>query len=311
MGMSHAYGDPSSHKDMSELIALAVDLGCSYFDTAEVYGTPENPHDNEELVGKALKGLRNKVAIGTKCGISFDYSTTDTRKPMIHDARPETILRSCEDSLKRLQTDHIDLYYLHRLDPSTPVEVVAETMARLIDQGKILNWGLSEVTEKTIRKAHAVCPLTAIQNRYSMMARHYEPLFPVLEELGIGLVAYSPMANGLLSGAYGKGSTFNAATDYRSVMPQFTDEAMDKNRDLFALLAQTAERHGATPAQISMAWMICKKPWIVPIPGTRKPERLRENLAAADVLLSAEEVAAIDKALDTMEMSEVFGGVRK
>ena len=213
-----------------------------------------------------------------------------------------------EDSLLRLQTDHIDLYYQHRQDPNVPVEEVAGVMQELIKEGKILHWGLSEVSEDIIRRAHAVCPLTAVQNRYSMMARHYEPLFPVLEELSIGLVAFSPMANGFLTGKYGKDSKFDTKTDYRSIMPQFTAEGMEKNRALLALLKKTAEEKGATSGQVSLAWMIEKKPFIVPIPGTRKLSRLKENAGAAEISLTAEEVQAIDKALDGMEMSEVFGG---
>lgn len=308
MGMSHAYGAPADKKEMTELLAQAVDLGYTFFDTAEVYGTPEHPHDNEELVGAALKPYRDKIVLATKFGIHFDMSSTATNKPLVPDSRPEVIRASVEASLKRLGTDHIDLYYQHRLDPKIPIEEVAGVMADLIREGKITNWGLSEATEDTIRRAHAVCPLTAIQNRYSMMARWYESLFPVLEELHIGYVAFSPLANGFLSGKYDKSSRFDAGTDYRSVMPQFQPENIDRNHDLLTLLQKLAEQNNATPAQISLAWMLCKKPYLVPIPGTRRLSRLLENAGAADVTLSAEEVAAIDKALDGMAMSEVFGG---
>ncbi len=308
MGMSHAYGAPSDRKEMIELIAHAVDLGCTFFDTAEVYGTDDNPHDNEELVGEALKPFRDRVVIGTKFGIKFDQTSSATNKPLVPDAHPKTIRRSVEESLRRLQTDRIDLYYQHRQDPKIPVEEVAGVMSDLIREGKILHWGLSEVGEDIIRRAHAICPVTAVQNRYSMPARHYEAIFPTLEELGIGLVAFSPLANGLLSTAYDKNSTFDKKLDYRSVMPQFTAEAMDKNQELFELLRKTAQKKAATPTQISLAWMICKKPWIVPIPGTRKRNRLEENLGAADVSLTAEEVRALDDALDAMDMSEIFGG---
>lgn len=308
MGMSHAYGAPADKKEMTELLAQAVDLGYTFFDTAEVYGTPEHPHDNEELVGAALKPYRDKIVLATKFGIHFDMSSTATNKPLVPDSRPEVIRASVEASLKRLGTDHIDLYYQHRLDPKIPIEEVAGVMADLIREGKITHWGLSEATEDTIRRAHAVCPVTAIQNRYSMMARWYEDLFPVLEELHIGYVAFSPLANGFLSGKYDKSSRFDAGTDYRSVMPQFQPESIDRNHDLLTLLQKLAEQNNATPAQISMAWMLCKKPYLVPIPGTRRLSRLLENAGAADVTLSAEEVAAIDKALDGMEMSEVFGG---
>lgn len=308
MGMSHAYGAPADKKEMTELLAQAVDLGYTFFDTAEVYGTPEHPHDNEELVGAALKPYRDKIVLATKFGIHFDMSSTATNKPLVPDSRPEVIRASVEASLKRLGTDHIDLYYQHRLDPKIPIEEVAGVMADLIREGKITHWGLSEATEDTIRRAHAVCPVTAIQNRYSMMARWYEDLFPVLEELHIGYVAFSPLANGFLSGKYDKSSQFDAETDYRSVMPQFQPENIDRNHDLLTLLQKLAEQNNATPAQISLAWMLCKKPYLVPIPGTRRLSRLLENAGAADVTLSAEEVAAIDKALDGMAMSEVFGG---
>ena len=197
------------------------------------------------------------------------------------DSRPEVIRASVEGSLRRLGTDHIDLYYQHRVDPAIPIEEVAGVMSQLIQQGKITHWGLSEATEETIRRAHAVCPVTAIQNRYSMMARQYETLFPLLEELHIGFVAFSPIANGFLSGRYGKDAVFEAKTDYRSMMPQFQPANVEQNQPLLALLRETAQRKSATPAQIALAWMLCKKPYLVPIPGTRKPDRLAENLGAA------------------------------
>ncbi|MBR4641219.1 MAG: aldo/keto reductase [Selenomonadaceae bacterium] len=308
MGMTHAYGAPADKKEMTELLAQAVEIGYTFFDTAEVYGTEENPHENEELVGAALKPYREKIVIGTKFGLTFDWKSSATNLPVITDARPAAIKKSVEGSLKRLQTDYIDLYYQHRQDKNVPVEEVAGVMQQLIDEGKILHWGLSEVDEETIRRAHKVCPVTAIQNRYSMMARWYEKLFPVLEELSIGYVAFSPTANGLLSGAYNKDSKFAAKVDYRSDMPQFTAEAMDKNQKLFDLLEETAQNKNATKAQIAMAWMLCKKPYIVPIPGTRKLSRLKENAGSAEVELSAAEVKALDDALNNMEMSAVYGG---
>ena len=308
MGFSHAYGKPADKNEMIELIAQAVDIGYNFFDTAEIYGTPENHHENEEFVGEALKNFRKNVVIGTKFGISFDYNSTETNLPVFTDSRPEKIKKSVEDSLKRLQTDYIDIYYQHRQDKKIPVEEVAGVMQKLIDEGKILHWGLSEVDEETIRRAHKICPVTAIQNRYSMMARWYEKLFPVLEELNIGYVAFSPMANGILSGAYDKNSKFEKKIDYRSAMPQFTAEAMDKNKNLLKLLDDTAQNKNATKGQIALAWMICKKNYIVPIPGTRKLERLKENAGAAEIFLSSDEVKAIDDALANMEMSEVYGG---
>lgn len=307
MGFSHAYGAPTNRIEAMRTLLQAADMGYTFFDTAEVYGTPEDPHHNEELVGAALKG-RTDVVIATKFGIHFDQTSPAVNKPLVPDSRPETIRRSVEDSLRRLQRDHIDLYYQHRGDPNVPVEEVAGVMADLIKEGKITHWGLSEAAEDTVRRAHAVCPVTAIQNRYSMMARWYEDLFPVLEELRIGFVAFSPMANGLLTGAYGKDSRFDAKTDYRSAMPQFTAEAMDQNRLLLDLLRHLAEEKDATPAQISLAWMLRKKPWIVPIPGSRKIQRLEENAGAADVELTVDEVWALDRELDAMEMSPVFGG---
>lgn len=308
MGMSHAYGAPADKKQMTELLAQAVDLDYTFFDTAEVYGTPEHPHDNEELVGAALKPYRDKIVLATKFGIHFDMTSNATNKPLVPDSRLEVIRASVDASLKRLDTDHIDLYYQHRLDPKIPIEEVAGVMADLIREGKITHWGLSEATEDTIRRAHAVCPVTAIQNRYSMMARWHEDLFPVLEELHIGYVAFSPLANGFLSGKYDKSSRFDAGTDYRSVMPQFQPENIDRNHDLLTLLQKLAGQNNATPAQISLAWMLCKKPYLVPIPGTRRLSRLLENAGAADVMLPAEEVSVIDEALNDMEMSEVFGG---
>lgn len=310
MGMSHAYGAPADKKEMTELLAQAVDMGYTFFDTAEVYGTPGNPHDNEELVGAALKPYRDKIVLATKFGIHFDMSSPAVNKPLVPDSRPEVIRASVEASLKRLNTDHIDLYYQHRLDPKVPIEEVAGVMADLIREGKITHWGLSEANAETIRRAHAVCPVTAIQNRYSMMARWYEELFPMLEELHISYVAFSPLANGFLSGRYDKNTRFEAGTDYRSVMPQFQPEGIDQNRALLDLLNKLAGEKNATPAQISLAWMLCKKPYIVPIPGTRKAARLQENAGAADVCLSAAEVQAIDTALGGMEMSQVFGGSR-
>lgn len=310
MGMSHAYGAPAGHREMAELLAKAVDMGYDFFDTAEVYGTPDNPHDNEELLGNALKACRNKVVIATKFGLRFDMESGQVPYPLITDSRPEGIRRSVEGSLRRLQTNYIDLYYQHRPDPQIPIEEVAGTMQDLIKEGKVLYWGLSEASEEDIRRANAVCPLTAVQDRYSMMARWNEALFPVLEELGIGLVAFSPLANGLLSDRYNAASHFDAGTDYRAGMPQFQPDSYDKNRDLLELIRRIADGKNATPAQISLAWMLCKKPWIVPIPGTRKPDRLQENAGAADITLSEEEVKQIDQALDAMPMSGVFGGTK-
>ena len=310
MGFSHAYGPPTGEKEAVSLLRRAAEIGYTFFDTAEVYGTAADPHMNERLVGEALAPVRNQVVIATKCGLRFDYTSGRVPLPLIPDSRPAVIRQSVEGSLKRLGTDHIDLYFQHRIDPAVPPEEVAGVMADLIREGKITHWGISEANADYLRRAHAVCPVTAVQNRYSMMARQHEALFPVLEELNVGFVAFSPMANGLLTGAYGKEAKFDAKYDYRSVMPQFTAEAAEQNRALLALLNNMAAEKQATPAQISLAWMLCKKPWIVPIPGSRRPERMKENAGAADVSLTGEEVAALDKLLDSIPMSAVFGGAR-
>lgn len=310
MGLSHAYGEPVDKDTAVKFIQKAVEAGYTFFDTAEIYGTADDPHINEKIVGEALKPYRDKVVIATKFGITFDHDSGIIPLPLVTDSRPEVIRKSVEGSLKRLQTDHIDLYYQHRLDKNVPIEEVAGVMADLIREGKILHWGLSEATEETIRQAHKICPLTAIQNRYHMMYRNYENLFSVLEELNIGFVAFSPLANGFLSGRYTADSRFTEKGDYRAVMPQFQPEAYESNRKLLQLINDMAEEKQATPAQISLAWMICKKPYIVPIPGTRKENRLIENIGAADINLTAQEIAQIDKALAEMDMSEVYGDTK-
>lgn len=308
MGMSHGYGQPKDRHEMTEVLAKAVDAGYTFFDTAEVYGTLDDPHANETLLGEALKPFRDRIQIGTKFGIHFDMTSSAPNKPIVPDARPEVIRKSVEESLKRLQTDHIDIYYQHRQDPKVPVEDVAAVMADLIQEGKILHWGLSEVDADTLRRAHAVCPVTAVQNRYSMMARWYEEMFPVLEELNVGLVAFSPMANGFLTARYENGIQFNGDGDYRKIMPQFQADAIEENKALLQWIQDLAASKNATPAQFSLAWMLSKKPWIVPIPGTTNPGRLVENGKAADIVLTADEVKQIDDALDKIQMSAVFGG---
>lgn len=311
MGMSHAYGPAADKKEMTELLAQTIERGYTFFDTAEVYGTPENPHDNEELLGTALKPYRNQIVLASKCGIRFDETSDAINKPLIPDGRPETIKKSIDGSLKRLQTDHLDLYYIHRIDRTVPIEETAGAMKELMEAGKITHWGISEADEATLRRAHAVCPVTAVQNRYSMMYRDYEALFPVLEELQIGFVAFSPLANGFLTAKYNKESKFETGTDYRSNMPQFTSESIDKNQEMIHYLQEMAQKKNATPAQISLAWMLAKKPWIVPIPGTRKYDRMMENAQSVDIKLSEQEVEELDQMLETVPMSEVFGGSRQ
>lgn len=298
MGMTHAYGAPSDEKEMIERIREAFDLGYTMFDTAECY-TGTNPDGstayNEELVGKALEPIRDKVIIATKCGVFWDENGK-----MIRDSSPASIRRSVEGSLTKLKTDHIDLYYQHRIDENVSPEEVAETMKQLMQEGKITHWGISQTGEEYLRRAHAVCPVTAIQNRYSMITREYEPLFPVLEELNIGLVAFSPLGNGFLSGAYSKKDKFTDPLDFRSHMKQYTDEGFDAYGELLKLIHAMAEEKGVTDAAVSLAWMIDRKPYIVPIPGTRKSSRLKENASAADVNLNAEEIGKLDTLLNQL-----------
>ncbi len=308
MGMSHAYGAPADRKAMKNLIADAVEMGYTLFDTAEIYGTDTNPHDNEDLLGEALRPYRDRVVITTKFGLTFDRSHEPGPYPLIPDSTPDSIRNAVEGSLCRLQTDHIDLYLQHRIDPHVEPEIVAETMSQLIQEGKILHWGISETTAEYLRRAHAVCPVTAIQNRYSMMARWHEDIFSTLEELNIGFIAFSPLANGLLSDFYTADSKFNPENDYRAAMPQFRRESFEENEMLFQLIRRLADEKHATPSQISLAWMLCKKPYIVPIPGTRHLCRLKENIGAANINLSTDEVESIDRQLDSIPMSEVFGG---
>lgn len=305
MGLTHASGDPLTIADAARVIREAHEMGYTFFDTAECYvGTyPDGTTAyNEEAVGEALRPVRGEVTIATKFGVQHNPDRT-----LKLDSSRETILSSVEGSLRRLKTDHIDLYYQHRIDPKVEPEQVAEVMSELIAAGKIRAWGISEATEEYLRRANAVCPVAAVQNRYSMLARWHEPLFPVLEELGCAFVAFSPMANGFLTGKYSPETRFEGSADYRDGMPQYTQEGYERDQAVLDLLAGIAEDKGATLAQVSLAWMLAKKPWIVPIPGSRKPERLRENLGAADVELSAEEVARIDEALDGMDLA-VFGG---
>lgn len=308
MGFSHAYGKPTEDQEVIERIRKAYDLGYTFFDTAEVYGTSEDPHINEELVGKALKPVRDQVVISTKFGLRFDVDSNIYPYPLIPDATKKAIRKSVEGSLMRLDTDHIDLYFQHRIDLNVVPEEVASVMSDLIKEGKITHWGVSEANEDYLRRAHKVCPVTAVQNRYSMMARHHESLFKTCEELNIGFVAFSPMANGLLTDKYHQNLHFDKEYDYRATMPQFTQSAMKENEELFELLRNLSSQKHATPAQISLAWMLCKKPWIVPIPGTRSIKRMQENALSSEILLTKEEIEKLDHALDTIKMSDVFGG---
>lgn len=300
MGISHAYGEPMEKNDAIKLLHEAVDKGYTFFDTAECYVGEDS--NNEQIVGEALAPFKDHVQIATK------FRDKHEGRLLICDSRPETIRKSVDGSLQRLGVECIDLYYQHRIDRQVPAEEIAGVMARLIEEGKIAHWGVSEANEEYLRKAHAVCPVTAIQNRYSMMYREYEKLFPVLEELNIGFVAFSPLANGFLSIRYNAETKFESSKDYRGDMPQFQKNAYEQNAELIALLKNIAAKRNTTMAQIALAWLICKKPYIVPIPGTTKTERMKENANAADVWLTEKEIQGIDAALNNMSMSAVFGG---
>jgi aryl-alcohol dehydrogenase-like predicted oxidoreductase len=279
-------------KEMISLIRMAVERGVTLFDTAEMYG----PFTNEELLGEALAPSRKQVVIATKFGIKIQDGK------QVQDSRPEQIRKSVEGSLKRLHTDIIDLYYQHRVDTTVPIEDVAGTMKDLIQKGKIKHWGLSEAGVKTICRAHAVQPLTAVQSEYSLWWRRpEEELIPTLEELGIGFVPFSPLGKGFLTGTFNKDSKF-ARRDFRNIVPRFTSEALNANQGLVDLLKKVAEHKKATPAQIALAWLLAQKPWIVPIPGTTKLNRLEENIGAADITLTPDELSGINSALEKIKV---------
>ena len=288
MGMSFSYGPPKDTAEMVTLLHAAVERGVTFFDTAEVYG----PFLNEELLGQAFSSVpREKVVIATKFG--FDNSDPAAGLSRLN-SRPEHIKKVAEESLRRLKTDYIDLYYQHRVDLEVPIEEVAGAVAELVQEGKVKHFGLSEAGVTTIRKAHAVCPVTALQSEYSLWWRKPEDeIMPLLEELGIGLVPYSPLGKGFLTGKIGADATF-ASDDFRARLPRFQAEAVEANQDFVRLLRATAEKRGATPAQIALAWLLAQKPWIVPIPGTTRIERLDENLSAVDIELSQQELAQLD-----------------
>ncbi|MGB8028354.1 MAG: aldo/keto reductase [Terracidiphilus sp.] len=300
MGMSFSYGAPKDVPEMISLIRAAVDRGVTFFDTAEVYG----PFTNEELVGEALAPVRDKVVIATK----FGFNTKGDKRPGAQglDSRPEHIKEVAEASLKRLRTDVIDLFYQHRVDPNVPIEEVAGAVKDLIAQGKVRHFGLSEAGVQTIRRANAVQAVTALQSEYSLWWRKPEAeVIPTLEELGIGLVPYSPLGKGFLTGKMDE-NTKLASNDFRSTLPRFTPEAMKANRAVLDLLKAMAKRKNGTPAQIALAWLLAQKPWIVPIPGTTKLARLEENIGAVAVELTAEDLSEIDRASSSIR----FEGAR-
>src|SRR5512135_990605 len=286
MGMTYGYGPGGDKQEMIALIRKAVELGVTFFDTSEAYGA-----ENEELVGEALAPFRGRVAIASKFGIKHDASGKQ-----FQDSRPEGIRQSLEGSLKRLKVDAIDLYYQHRVDVNVPIEEVAGAVKELIQEGKVKHFGLSEPGVQTIRRAHAVQPVTAVQNEYSLWWRRPEAeVLPTLEELGIGLVPYSPLGKGFLTGKINEQTTFDSS-DFRNIVPRFTPEARKANQALVDLLGGIAERKKATPAQIALAWLLAQKPWIVPIPGTTKLERLEENIGAVNVELTPDDLREIESA---------------
>jgi aryl-alcohol dehydrogenase-like predicted oxidoreductase len=290
MGMTFAYGAPPDKQEMISLLRAAVDHGVTFFDTAEVYG----PFTNEELLGEALGPVRDQVIIATKFGFRLDPS--GTKSWIGTDSRPAHIKEVAEASLKRLKTDRIDLLYQHRVDPDVPIEDVAGAVKDLIQEGKVRHFGLSEPGMETLRQAHAVQPVTAVQNEYSLWTRSPEKeVIPTLEELGIGLVPYSPLGRGFLTGKIDETTTF-ASTDFRANLPRFTAEARKANQVLVDLLKKIAKRKGATPAQIALAWILAQKPWIVPIPGTTKLHRLEDNIGAAEIELTTDDLREIDEA---------------
>jgi aryl-alcohol dehydrogenase-like predicted oxidoreductase len=296
MGMSFSYGEPKDKQEMISLMRSAVDRGITFFDTAEVYG----PFTNEELVGEALSPLRDQVVIATKFG--FDLSGTDRPGndkrpgPAPVNSRPERIKQAVEGSLKRLKVDTIDLLYQHRVDPNVPIEDVAGTVKELIQAGKVKHFGLSEAGAKTIRRAHAVQPVTALQSEYSLWWRTLEAeVLPTLEELGIGLVPYSPLGRGFLTGKMDENTKF-ASSDFRSKLPRYQPEALKANQAVVDLLGTIGKQKAATPAQIALAWLLAQKPWIVPIPGTTKLSRLDENIGSLAVKLTADDLREIDAA---------------
>jgi aryl-alcohol dehydrogenase-like predicted oxidoreductase len=296
MGMSSAYGPAADKGEMIEFIRSAHDLGVTHFDTAEAYG----PFVNEELVGEALQPIRDKVTIATKFGFDIDLATGARTGGT--NSRPEHIKLVAEAALRRLRTDHIDLFYQHRVDPPVPIEEVAGAVKELIAEGKVKHFGMSEAGVQTIRRAHAVQPVTAVQSEYSLFWRGPEAeLLPTLEELGIGFVPFSPLGAGFLTGKIDENTKFDA-TDFRNIVPRFSPEARKANMVLVDMVKAVAERKGATPAQVALAWLLAQKPWIVPIPGTTKLHRLKENLGAVNVELTGDDLKQIGEAASSLKL---------
>ena len=303
MGFTQSYPPYPDRKDAIETIRQAVDLGVTFFDTAEVYSYGKN----EDLLGEALQPIRDRVVIATKFG--YDLSETPdlntSARPVSLSSRPKTIRKAVEGSLRRLRTDHIDLYYQHRVDPNVPIEMVAETVGELIKEGKVLHWGLSEAAPSTIYRAHMVCPLTAVQSEYSLWYRKPEAeLLPTLAELGIGFVPFSPLGKAMLTGRFNKDTTFDK-TDFRSTIPRFQSDNLKHNMELVDYVENLAKQKETTPARIAIGWLLAQKPWIVPIPGTKRISRIEENIGGADISFTDEELADIRHHLNSIE---ILGG---
>ena len=300
MGFTQSYPPYPDRRDAIETLRRAVDLGVTFFDTAEVYSYGLN----EELVGEALQPVRDRVVIATKFGYDLTEmpDLTTSARPVALPSRPETIRRAVEGSLRRLRTDHIDLYYQHRVDPNVPIETVAETVGELIREGKVLHWGLSEAAASTVRHAHAVCPLTAVQSEYSLWYRKpEEELLPTLEELGIGFVPFSPLGKAMLTGRFNRDTKFDKS-DFRSAIPRFQGENLKHNMELVEYVEEFAQRKQTTPARIAIGWLLAQRPWIVPIPGTKRIERIEENIGGEDIRFTSEELADIRRRLDRFEI---------
>ena len=299
MGFTQSYPPYLPKDEAISVIRQAVEAGVTFFDTAEVYG----PYTNEELVGEALEPYRDKVVIATKFGYDIENNKMDAAgRPIALSSNPKVIRRAVEGSLKRLRTDHIDLYYQHRVDPDTPIEEVAQTVQDLIKEGKVLHWGLSEASAATVRRAHAVCPLTAVQSEYSMWYRNVEKeLLPTLEELGIGFVPFSPLGKAVLTGRFNKDTKFDK-TDFRSQIPRFNSENLAHNMELVSYVEDLAKAKNVTPAQIALGWLLAQKPWIVPIPGTKKISRVQENIGGTDVEFTPEELMKIREKLNSIDI---------
>ena len=295
MGFSHAEGAQTDIDTAARVVREAVDMGYTLFNTGWNYGNAIDPHHNEKILGAALSDIRHQVVISSKCGVDFDYAVDPDRPPLIYDFSRKTVRRCVDESLRRLRTDYIDFYLQARVDPKVAPEEAAATMAELIQEGKVLHWGVSEADEDYLRKANAVCPITVVENSYNMINRSHETLIPFLEENNIGWVAHGPLFKGLLTGTFRKGAAF-AADDWRG--SAINDRNIDKYGALLDYLNQLSFEKEATPVQIALAWILQQKPYIVPIPGMKKRERLEENRGAAEIVLSSEELAKIDSFIE-------------